>query len=170
LTNASLKEQLQSLSISPATEDKKEKASNPKHHEAGKTFTKPNAASPKKEKQPVKQKPAWLEYAQYGVELLKAHFPNCFKEIKDVQPLKIGVKQDLVKLLSTREDIVTTDKACMVSSIAYYVNSAAYHKSIVEGANRIALEGQPTGLVTAEEAKYSTDTRKAKLDKKNVVK
>ncbi len=170
LSNASLKEQLQALSIAPTSEDKKDQSVK-KQQNAKKTFTKPNSPkkpSTKNTKSTVTQKPAWLEYAQYGVELLKAHFPNCFKEIKEVQPLKIGIKQDLVKLLSTREDIVTSDKACMVSSIAYYVNSASYHKSIIEGASRIDLEGQAVGVVSAEEAKYSTESRKAKLLKKKI--
>jgi ProP effector len=100
------------------------------------------------------------------VELLKAHFPDCFRDVKDVQPLKIGIKQDLVKLLSTREEIVLGDKACMVNSLSYYVNSPAYHKSVVAGATRIDLEGKPTGVVSVEEAQYSVDCRKAKFEKK----
>jgi sRNA-binding protein len=39
------------------------------------------------------------------VELLKAHFPECFKEMKEVKPLKVGLKQDLVKHLGTHGDI-----------------------------------------------------------------
>lgn len=151
MSNPSLKEQLQALSIaaSPTTD----KAI------ADKKRMKPREKS-------AKQKPAWLEQAQYGVELLKAYYPNCFKEAKDVKPLKIGIKQDLVKNLGSREDIVINDKACMVNSLAYYVNSIGYHKCVVVGAVRIDLEGNPSGEVTAEEGQYSTDCRKAKLAKK----
>jgi ProP effector len=78
----------------------------------------------------------------------------------------VGIKQDLVKLLSTREDIVIADKACMVNSLSYYVNSTAYHKSVSEGATRIDLDGNPAGNISAEEAKYSTECRQAKLQKK----
>ncbi len=151
MSNLSLKEQLEALSLgssSPgARPDKKNgKVNRPVQNREGK----------------AKQKPAWLEQARYGVELLKAYFPDCFKELKDIRPLKIGIKQDLVKKLSSREDIVIGDKACMVNSLAYYVNSAAYHKRIVEGAMRIDLEGQDAGRVTAEEAKYSVECCKAK--------
>jgi len=154
MSNLTLKEQLQALSLgsspasTPAPENNKIKA-------------KKQAL----QKPVVKQKPAWLEHAQYGVELLKAHFPNCFKEVKDTQPLKIGIKQDLVKRLATMENIVLGDKACMVSSLAYYVSAAAYHKNAVEGAVRIDLDGNPAGQVSAEEAQYSMECRKAKLQK-----
>jgi ProP effector len=153
MSNASLKEQLQALSIGPAESSAKKDRS----------FKKPQRSE---KKAPPQLKPAWLEYAQYGVELLKAHFPLCFRDIKEIQPLKIGVKQDLVKALSTREDIVIADKACMVSSLSYYVNSTAYHKSVVEGAMRIDLDGTPAGLISCEESQYSLDCRKAKLEKK----
>jgi ProP effector len=151
MSNASLKEQLQSLKLAPAKSEKQPRK------------------KPRTDKGTKAQKPAWLEQAQYGVELLKAHFPNCFKEIKEIRPLKIGIKQDLVKHLSTREDIVVGDKACMVSSLSYYVNSPAYHKQVVEGVVRIDLEGNEAGNVTADEAKYSVDCRQAKLQKKQKI-
>lgn len=157
MSNLSLKEQLQSLAIGASTSDDKEKQKFKKRHQP---------ATSSGAKAAAKQKPQWLEQAQYGVELLKAYFPNCFKEIKEIQPLKIGIKQDLVKSLSTLNDIVVGDKACMVNSLAYYVNSPAYHKSVVPGASRIDLEGNVSGIVTAEEATYSMERRKAKIQKK----
>jgi sRNA-binding protein len=154
MSSLSLKEQLQALSLGSSASNE---AASKKHHHQKKGPVRNKA---------VKAKPAWLEQAQYGVELLKAHFPACFKEAKDVQPLKVGIKQDLVKFLSTKEDIVMGDKACMVSSLSYYVNSLAYLKSVVEGAQRIDLEGNSAGTVTADEAKYSVENRQAKLLKK----
>jgi len=150
MTNPRLKEQLQALSFGSHPPSKSEKK--PQKNTA--------------EKKSAKHKPAWLEYAQYGVELLKAHFPLCFRETKEIQPLKVGIKNDLVKLLSSMENIVTTDKACMVNSLAYYVNSPAYHKSVIQNAIRIDLEGQASGVVTVEEAQYSMNFRQAKLEKK----
>ena len=121
--------------------------------------------SPSHTNSPSKQKPTWLEHAQYGVELLKAHFPACFKEIQEIQPLKIGIKQDLVKKLGGKEDITLNDKACMVSSLSYYVSSPAYHRNVLENAIRIDLEGHAAGTVTTEEARYSSDSRKLKQQK-----
>lgn len=162
MSNLTLKEQLQSLGLSSAENEKPQpKKQQPAHaHRAAPKPTKTTTATAKP------KKPAWLEQAQYGVELLKAHFPACFKEVKDLQPLKVGIKQDLVKHLGTREDIVISDKACMVNSLAYYVNSPAYHKRAAAGAVRIDLDGNPAGVVSAEEAQYSQDCRQAKLQKR----
>jgi ProP effector len=190
MSNPSLKDQLKALSMelsSGVEPDQKAKAPPAKsqHRERHATNHSSHANhagkrdradhKPRYSKKPAgapaekitKSKPAWLEQAQYGVELLKAHFPSCFREFKDIAPLKIGIKQDLAKHLSTCEDIVIGDKACMITSLAYYVNSMAYHKSMVPGAARIDLQGQPAGEVNAEEAQYSHDCRKAKIDKKN---
>lgn len=158
MSNSSLKEQLEALSLGAVLTVENESSKRPVNQ----------ASLPlqKGKQKPVsKSKPAWLEQAQYGIELLRAYFPACFKENKEVQPVKIGIKQDLVKYLSTCDDIVTSDKACMVSSLAYYVNSLAYHKAMVAGVARFDLNGQPVGVVTAEEALYSAEYRKSKLQK-----
>lgn len=157
MSNLSLKDQLKALSLgsTPSAEQPNKRD----HKKKNSRFMQGNGER-------TKQKPAWLEHAQYGVELLKAHFPSCFKELKEIRPLKIGIKQDLVKHLGAREDIVIGDKACMVNSLAYYVNSVAYHKSMTEGSMRIDLDGQEVGPVTAEEARYSAECRKSKLQKK----
>jgi ProP effector len=152
MSNPSLKEQLQALSMSASSSIQKDKQKSKKRQPPTNTHS--------------KQKPQWLEQAQYGVELLKAYFPQCFREVKEIQPLKIGIKQDLVKRLSTLNEIVVTDKACMVNSLAYYVNSPAYHKSVIPGATRIDLDGNPAGIATADEASYSLERRKAKHQKK----
>lgn len=150
MTNASLKEQLQA--VASQLSEKLVKEQKPKR-----TFR-----HVEKAKRP-KPKPKWLDYVQYGVELLKVYFPATFLSPNDVKPLKKGIKQDLVKRLSMIEGVVTDDKACMVKSLAYYVNTAAYHKSVVEGATRIDLDGNPAGEVSAEEAKYSIERHQAKL-------
>lgn len=149
MSNASLKEQLQA--VASQLSDKLGKEQKPK-----KKF---NPAEDKARK----PKPKWLDYVQYGVELLKIYFPSSFKAASEVKPLKKGIKQDLVKRLGTIDCIVTEDKACMVKSLAYYVNTTAYHKSVVEGAMRIDLDGKPAGVVSSEEAKYSNERHQAKL-------
>jgi ProP effector len=148
MSNASLKEQLQA--VASQLSDKLTKENKPKR----------NFQHFDKAKKP---KPKWLDYVQYGVELLRAYFPSGFKSPNEVKPLKKGIKQDLVKRLSTIESIVTEDKACMVKSLSYYVNTAVYHKSVLEGATRIDLDGNPAGMVSAEEAKYSVERHQAKL-------
>lgn len=154
MSNASLKEQLQAV------------ASQLSNTVGKKNVSKPKIRSPEKSSNSKKPKPKWLDYAQYGVELLRAYFPACFKSTNEVKPLKKGIKQDLVLRLSTLENIVTEDKACMVKSLAYYVNTASYHKTVIEGAERIDLDGNSAGVVTGEEAQYSVDRHQAKLQAK----
>ncbi|HVY53243.1 MAG TPA: ProQ/FINO family protein, partial [Gammaproteobacteria bacterium] len=149
MRNPSLQEQLQALVPNSVPVDKKNHSKAPAQKPAA--------------RKPAAFKPAWLEYAYYGIELLKAHYPECFKEPGEIKPLKIGIKQDLVKQLSTREDIVIADKSCMIKSLSYYVTTLNYFKSVVEGESRLDLNGQPAGQVTAEEARYSSEQYQAKL-------
>lgn len=153
MSNASLKEQLQAMSAQLSDKLAKEEKPKQKFHPVEKTSVK-------------KARPKWLDYVQYGVELLRAYFPAAFKLPSEIKPLKKGIKQDLLIRLSTLENIVTEDKACMVKSLAYYVNTLAYHKSVVEGAIRIDLDGMPAGTVLAEEAKYSIERHQAKIKAK----
>ncbi|EKD72083.1 MAG: hypothetical protein ACD_46C00014G0004 [uncultured bacterium] len=159
MSNASLKEQLQAVASQISD------VANTKKHTAPKKAHQPNKSAHQHEKS-ERRKPKWLEYVQYGVELLKAYFPACFKSGNEIKPLKKGIKQDLLKRLSTMAEIVTEDKACMVKSLAYYVNTMAYHKSVIDGAPRIDLDGNFSGIVSAEEAKYSIERHQAKLHTK----
>lgn len=154
MSNASLKDQLAAVASRLSDNLGKEQKPKKKFRQMAK---------------PSKPKPKWLDYVQYGVELLKTYFPASFKAPSDVQPLKKGIKQDLVKRLSTIETIVTEDKACMVKSLAYYVNTGAYHRRVVEGTERIDIDGQSAGVVSAEEARYSSERYQAKLQAKQQV-
>lgn len=154
MSSPSLQEQLQALVSTSAPADKKGVSE--------KYVTKKNA--PKKA---APQKPAWLEYVYYGVELLKAHYPQCFKEPGEVKPLKVGIKQDLVKHLGTRDDIILHDKTCMIKSLSYYVTTLNYFKNMLLGVSRIDLDGNSVGVVTEEEARYSAEQYKTKLQKKS---
>jgi sRNA-binding protein len=154
MSNPSLQEQLQALV--PTSSPSEKKGVHEKYV--------PKKAAPKK---PASPRPAWLEYVFYGIELLKAHYPQCFKEPAEVKPLKVGIKQDLVKHLSTREDIILADKTCMIKSLSYYVTTMNYFKNVVEGASRIDLDGNSVGAVSIEEARYSSEQHKAKIQKKS---
>jgi len=164
MSNASLKEQLQAM-VSPLSDKSaSDKRALDKPAATQKPIHKPQ--KPYQMSKNGKPKPKWLDYAFYGVELLKAYFPLCFKATSEVMPLKKGIKEDLVKCLSKLDTILIEDKACMIKSLAYYVNTAAYHKSVVEGAVRIKLDGSPAGTVTPEEAKYSIERQQTKLQSK----
>lgn len=166
MSNASLKEQLQAMASQLSSTIVKTAPEKPSARPIARP--KPSAdrgrpqakAKPKREftpRPPAQPKPKWLELAQYGVALLRSYFPAAFKPMSQIQPLKKGIKEDLVKRLSTLEGVVTDDKACMVKSLSFYVNTAAYHRSVIEGVDRLDLDGQPAGKVTPEEAKYSLE-------------
>src|SRR3990167_4111220 len=125
MSNVSLKEQLQAVASQLGEIGKKSQMYS-SHPVTGKS---------------KKSNPKWFDYVRYGVELLKAYFPASFKSPNETRPLKKGIKQDLVKRLSTIENIVIEDKACMIKSLAYYVNTLAYHKAVIENAIRIDLDG-----------------------------
>lgn len=161
MSNLSLKEQLQAIASELPTRVEAKKASFVKNK-----TTQPSLPSQKKA-QENSARPAWLEQARYGVELLKVHYPACFKEQAVMIPLKVGIRQDLIKHLGGRTDIALADKACMSSSLSYYVNSPGYHRRVVEGAVRVDLNGEPAGVVTAEEANYSQSRKKVKHNKDN---
>ncbi len=160
MTNASLKEQLQAVAgqLDAVPKQRKAPESKPAPHQK----SRPRPPVAREAKANPNPKPKWLDYVQYGVELLRAYFPNCFKSMKEVQPLKVGIKQDLVLRLSTVSQLVTEDKVCMIKSLAYYVNTHAYHKSVVPGRQRVDLDGNSAGTVSEEEARYSTDRQQAK--------
>lgn len=165
MSNASLKEQLQAMASQLGDQPVSHGQQPVPTSGAGGTKTNKNRNNTKKVDKSGQNKPKWLEYAQYGVELLKAYFPLSFKEMQEVSPLKKGIKQDLVKRLGTIDSIVIEDKACMIKSLAYYVNTNAYHKSMKEGSARLDLDGQPVEIVTAQEMQYAKD----RLDGKHKV-
>lgn len=167
MSNGSLKEQLSAVA-SQFADPSKPKHQKPERHAAPNKPARAEHSHSRSAPKSQKPKPRWLEYAQYGVELLRVYFPGAFKPMSEVKPLKIGIKEELLKRLSTLENIVTEDKACMVKSLSYYVNTQSYHKCVVAGAERIDLDGQPAGTVTAEEAKYSVEKQQAKLQAKKV--
>jgi len=167
MANVSLKEQLQAMV--PQLTDHLPKAPRPPQEGQARQqrqqpprrkplLAKPAAVSPND-----KPKPKWLDYVHYGVELLKVYFPASFKPASQVLPLKKGIKEELVKKLSELPTVSTDDKACMVKSLSYYVNSPHYHKRVQEGATRVDLDGNPAGVVTAEEAAYSLERHQAKM-------
>lgn len=169
MSNPSLKEQLQAVAsqiVDVAVKPTQQKQTNHQHQQQHTQQRVHQRPQQRRELPAKKPKPQWLEYAQYGVELLRVYFPAAFKEFNAVQPLKKGIKEELIKRLSSIENIVTDDKACMVKSLAYYVNTAFYHKAIVDGAIRIDLDGNTAGTVSAEEARYSFERHQAKQQAK----
>ncbi|QEW07029.1 ProQ/FINO family protein [Nitrincola iocasae] len=91
-----------------------------------------------------------------AVQLLMDAYPEVFSRDK-VRPLKIGIQEDLVA-----DDKVSRTK--IKRALASYVRSPQYLRSFQEGAERIGLDGQPAGTVTAEEAGHAKGKLQAMQD------
>ncbi|EKE01593.1 MAG: hypothetical protein ACD_21C00091G0001 [uncultured bacterium] len=157
MSNASLKEQLKAM----ADQFPEQPSNNPL---VSGSPSKKRVITPNKKT----SKPQWLDTVLYGLELLKAYFPLCFKPVNETVPLKKGIKQDLVKRLSTMSEIVTEDKILMIKALTYYVNTIAYHKSATEGVSRVDLDGNAAEVVSNEEAIYSLARCQHKIKNKKL--
>ena len=83
MSNASLKEQLQAVASKLSDDVNKQQKIKKAFHQAEK-----NSRQHTKNIKPNKPKPKWLDYVQYGVELLKVYFPQSFRSANDVKPLR----------------------------------------------------------------------------------
>lgn len=92
------------------------------------------------------------EANQAAVALLVGEYPAAFSS-DEPKPLKIGIQEDLVS-----EEKVSRGK--IKRALATYVRNPRYLQSLVEGADRVDLQGESAGKVTAEEEAHA----KAKLD------
>lgn len=84
---------------------------------------------------------------QAAVELLETHYPKAFNGASP-KPLKIGIQEDLVA-----DDKVSRGK--IKRALATYVRSPRYLQSLVEGAERVDLNGEAAGAVTEGEAEHA---------------
>jgi sRNA-binding protein len=89
-----------------------------------------------------------------GIAVLLAgrlRFPNAIARLHERkrQPLKIGIHSDLIAAMPE------FPAAQIELALGIYTTSATYHAACTEGAERIDLDGQPVGVVTADEAAHA---------------
>lgn len=79
--------------------------------------------------------------------VLVSHFPNCFcpKRTKK-RPLKIGIFEDILAYFPEME------KGDLQAALADYTRGPSYQSMMIDGAQRLDLNGAIVGYVTAEEA------------------
>ena len=86
------------------------------------------------------------------LELLAARWPLAFTIYeKHKKPLKIGIDQDIAAALA--DVIVSPDE--LKSALRYYTGNIGYLLACREGVERVDLNGEPAGTVTAAEAAYA---------------
>jgi ProP effector len=85
-------------------------------------------------------------------KLLVKRWPKCFAGFKKPKrPLQIGIHITLLELTYGCYPQV------VMNAIGDYTSGPTYLKAVIEGADRIDLEGNPAGKVTAEEEKYAQE-------------
>lgn len=85
------------------------------------------------------------------LQLLAERWPQVFSihEFRR-RPLKIGIH---VEILAALDGAVTPAELCM--ALRCYCANAVYRKRLKAGAARIGLDGEPAGVITAEEEAYA---------------
>ena len=82
---------------------------------------------------------------------LHARFPKCFSaKGKEKRPLKIGIDKDLFAAGGIPGWAIWR-------ALQDYTSGPMYRRAMVEGAERIDLNGEPVGAVTASEAQSARD-------------
>lgn len=87
-----------------------------------------------------------------ALQLLMDAYPKVFDR-SNVRPLKIGIQEDLIA-----DEKVAKNK--IKRALASYVRSLNYIRSIREGVERVDINGEAAGAVTAEEALHAKNKLK----------
>ena len=88
--------------------------------------------------------------AELTRETLAAAFPNCFApKGADKRPLAIGINKEIMAAMPELGFLRLSN------ALGDYTSGPTYLCHVVEGARRIDLNGEPRGVVTAEEAAHA---------------
>jgi hypothetical protein len=82
-------------------------------------------------------------------ETLAERFPDCFQVSGPRLPLKVGVDRDVI---NAAPDL---NEGEIKWAIKLYVRDPAYLQAMVEGVDRVDLDGSPSGTVTRNEARWA---------------
>lgn len=125
----------------------------------GQTATKPDDQKPQAEKKNTQSRNKNRVANQAAVTLMCETYPKAFDR-DNVRPLKIGIQEDILA-----DEKVSKTKA--KRALASYVRSPQYHKSLVAGADRVDLNGEPAGTVTEQEAEHAQTMLKQMRERRN---
>ena len=97
---------------------------------------------------------------------LREYWPNLFVKKQKAKPLKIGIKDDLLKDIEKRGIDFPEDSLC--TAIQRYVRTIQYLFALIHEPHRYNLDGESCGVVTDSEreiAKIWLKRRKSKAAK-----
>jgi hypothetical protein len=108
-------------------------------------------ANNKKPKQPMSGKVAKrIKIYKTLLPLFQKQYPKCFTIPQS--PLAIGIG----KLLIEKEAANQTE-ADIKKFLSMYVNTVTYNESIIEGTNRIDLDGKNISIISAEDVGFAQE-------------
>src|SRR5262245_12199567 len=89
------------------------------------------------------------------IAALAARFPKCFA-VPDTRrrPLKVGIDADLLAALSG-----TIRRTELIRALAMYCSSDGYLERVLTSAWRVDLDGNPAGMVTADDEQHAKAKR-----------
>ena len=96
------------------------------------------------------------------IAYLTEKFPQCFSIKGPVNPLKIGIFQDLAERLKDDE---TVSKTRLRQALRHYTSSWRYLKVIKVGSFRIDIDGKKVSEIDDEQANYASKTLKDSQEK-----
>jgi ProP effector len=107
------------------------------------------ATSPSQTTPPARR--PWVESAITTLLVLRQRFPLAFAPLnaRVRRPLKIGIDGDL------RAALPDVDPVMIGRALGFYCSGGEYRHACTEGAERVDLNGNPCGAITADEAEYA---------------
>lgn len=93
-----------------------------------------------------------LKTSKEIINYLADAYPECFSKEGEAKPLKIGIFYDLVQRLGDDSGI---SKVRLRSALRAYTLSWRYLHGLKEGAERIDLDGNSCGMLSAEHAEHA---------------
>ncbi|MBR0574421.1 RNA chaperone ProQ [Pasteurella atlantica] len=89
------------------------------------------------------------------IAYLAEKFPLCFSIEGEAKPLKVGLFQDLALALEGDEKV---SKTMLRQAMRGYTMGWRYLNACKEGAERVDLEGNPAGVIDADQALHAAQT------------
>ena len=81
-------------------------------------------------------------------------FPACFK-LDTPQPLKIGIFDDIIQIVETKDPTDVPTRGSLRKAIKYYIQNRLYYAAMLTSSHRYDLEGNMAQEVTDQEREYA---------------
>jgi ProP effector len=94
---------------------------------------------------------AWRAAQFETLLILRQRFPQAFASLnaRTRRPLKVGIHADIAAALPDLSALEIS------RALGFYCRDRRYHAACIEGAERIGLDGEPAGTVTAAGAEHA---------------